>query len=237
VFEALPVSGGSCRRGAVDIAQAFESNECSIIRFVATVSQVRREERAMGSVAQAVLEFDEAVQVPWRPPLAGRPVLLQAVPSTGGHRPHATRAARLTVPDSPPIATPASRPVMPRGSAGGSTASGHTCVACSGAVEPVSVRRTPPVRLTRRARRLLGVVGSAGAVLFAVWIGSVVGGADEGLVLVSDSSVVVHEGDTLWGIARSVAGDQDVRAVVEEIQQVHGPDDAALVPGQVLRLP
>jgi nucleoid-associated protein YgaU len=237
VFEALPVSGGSCRRGAVDIAQAFESNECSIIRFVATVSQVRREERAMGSVAQAVLEFDEAVQVPWRPPLAGRPVLLQAVPSTGGHRPHATRAARLTVPDSPPIATPASRPVMPRGSAGGSTASGHTCVACSGAVEPVSVRRTPPVRLTRRARWLLGVVGSAGAVLFAVWIGSVVGGADEGLVLVSDSSVVVHEGDTLWGIARSVAGDQDVRAVVDEIQQVNGLDDAALVPGQVLRLP
>jgi nucleoid-associated protein YgaU len=237
VFEALPVSGGSCRRGAVDIAQAFESNECSIIRFVATVSQVRREERAMGSVAQAVLEFDEAVQVPWRPPLAGRPLLLQAVPSTGGHRPHATRAARLTVPDSPPIATPASRPVMPRGSAGGSTASGHTCVACSGAVEPVSVRRTPPVRLTRRARRLLGVVGSAGAVLFAVWIGSVVGGADEGLVLVSDSSVVVHEGDTLWGIARSVAGDQDVRAVVDEIQQVNGLDDAALVPGQVLRLP
>jgi len=191
----------------------------------------------MGSVAQAVLEFDEAVQVPWRPPLAGRPVLLQAVPSTGGHRPHATRAARLTVPDSPPIATPASRPVMPRGSAGGSTASGHTCVACSRAVEPVSVRRTPPVRLTRRARRLLGVVGSAGAVLFAVWIGSVVGGADEGLVLVSDSSVVVHEGDTLWGIARSVAGDQDVRAVVDEIQQVNGLDDAALVPGQVLRLP
>ena len=191
----------------------------------------------MGSVAQAVLEFDEAVQVPWRPPLAGRPVLLQAVPSTGGHRPHATRAARLTVPDSPPIATPASRPVMPRGSAGGSTASGHTCVACSGAVEPVSVRRTPPVRLTRRARRLLGVVGSAGAVLFAVWIGSVVGGADEGLVLVSDSSVVVHEGDTLWGVARSVAGDQDVRAVVDEIQQVNGLDDAALVPGQVLRLP
>ena len=191
----------------------------------------------MGSVAQAVLEFDEAVHVPWRPPLAGRPAVLQAVPSTGGSRPHAARAARLAVPDSPPLAVPTSRPAMPRASVGGATASGHTCVACSRAVEPMTVRRTPPVRLTRRARRLIGVLGSAVAVLFAVWIGSLVGTADEGLVLVSDHSVVVQHGDTLWDIARSVAGDQDVRAVVDEIQQVNGLDGATLVPGQVLRLP
>ena len=38
----------------------------------------------MGSVAQAVVEFDEAVQAPWRPPLTGVPARrgqLRAVPA------------------------------------------------------------------------------------------------------------------------------------------------------------
>ncbi len=189
----------------------------------------------MGSVAEAVLEFDEAVQVPWRPRLAeaARP----ADPSTGVHvlalpssrRPRAARVARLTVPPSlpPDRRTPVSR--VP----GGSTAVGHSCVRCAG-----GDRATPEVRLTARARRLLAVLGAAVAVLLGVWVGSVVSGGDEGLVLVSDSSVVVRQGDTLWSIAGSVAGDhQDVRAVVDAIRELNDLSDATLQPGQVLRLP
>ena len=186
----------------------------------------------MGSVAEAVLEFDESVQVPWRPPLAGVPRLvdpgrLPLVPPPGTRRPHAARAARLAA-----VTVPAERPGAARRSAGGSTAVGHTCVRCSG-----SRRTGSAVRLTRRARRLLGVLVAAVAILLGVWVGSVAGAGDEGLDLVSDSTVVVQQGDTLWSIARSVAGDQDVRLVVDTIQELNGMHDAALRPGQVLRLP
>jgi nucleoid-associated protein YgaU len=188
----------------------------------------------MGSVAEAVLEFDEAVQVPWRPPLAGatRP----ADPSIGvhvfaaptGRRPRAARAARLTVP--PPL--PVERPAPPRRSAAGSTAAGHRCARCAG-----EERAVPPVRLTRRARRLLAVAVAAVAVLLSVWVGSVADGRDAGLVMVSDSSVVVRSGDTLWSIAGRVAGDQDVRAVVDAIIELNDLGDVTLQPGQVLRVP
>lgn len=78
---------------------------------------------------------------------------------------------------------------------------------------------------------------AAVAILLGVWVGSIVGGGDDALVLVSDSSVVVQQGDTLWSIARSIAGDQDVRMVVDAIQELNGLDGSALQPGQVLRLP
>lgn len=188
----------------------------------------------MGSVAEAVLQFDEAVQVPWRPRLAeaARPT----DPSTGMHvlalptsrRPRAARAARLTVP--PPLPSEPRTPA--RRVPGGSTAMGHSCARCSGVDRDV-----PQVRLTRRARRLLAVLVATVAVLLGVWLGSVAAGGDEGLVLVSDSSVVVRQGDTLWSIAGAVAGDQDLRAVVDAIYELNDLSDTTLQPGQVLRLP
>jgi len=48
---------------------------------------------------------------------------------------------------------------------------------------------------------------------------------------------VVQPGDTLWSIAGSLGGDDDVRAVVDEIQELNGLEGSALVPGQVLVLP
>jgi nucleoid-associated protein YgaU len=193
----------------------------------------------MGSVAEAVLEFDEAVQVPWRPPLAGaarpaQPRALREVPAVPHRRVHAARAARLLAVVEPPAAP---RPVPPRtprpvSLAGGSTAVGHSCARCSQATG----RPAPAVRLTHRARRLLVILGAAAGVLVGLGIGSVAGGGEE-LVLVSDSSVVVQQGDTVWSIARSVAGDQDVRSVVDAIQELNDLHDATLRPGQVLRLP
>jgi nucleoid-associated protein YgaU len=50
-------------------------------------------------------------------------------------------------------------------------------------------------------------------------------------------SVTVQPGDTLWSIATSLDGDGDVRAVVDEIQELNGLNGAALVPGQTLLLP
>jgi nucleoid-associated protein YgaU len=70
------------------------------------------------------------------------------------------------------------------------------------------------------------------------WLGALLTGpADDGLQLVGESSVVVESGDTLWSIAGSVAGSDDVRPVVDAIQELNGLSGTDLVPGQVLRLP
>jgi nucleoid-associated protein YgaU len=70
------------------------------------------------------------------------------------------------------------------------------------------------------------------------WRGALLTGpADDGLQLVGESSVVVESGDTLWSIAGSVAGSDDVRPVVDAIQELNGLSGTDLVPGQVLRLP
>lgn len=193
----------------------------------------------MGGVAQAVVEFDEAVQAPWRPPLAG--VAVQ-------------RRALRAVPDLP------SRSVIPTGSAH----AGPSSVDAAGRRRPsgsqvrrpvpagtttprrpavpgraVDARPAPGVRLTRRARRLGLVLGLTVGVALGSWVGSAVAGGEEsGLRLAGESSVVVHPGDTLWSIAATVAGEgDDVRAVIADIRELNDLSDAVVVPGQVLVLP
>lgn len=188
----------------------------------------------MGSVAQAVVEFDEAVQAPWRPPLAGgagRRGQLRAVPDPvrrpAGPRPAASRAAATPAGVRRLPSTPAVRPARPARPAPRVAPPGH------GPVVPAA----PGLRLTRRARRLGVVLGLAVGVVVGSWVGSAVAGGEEGLRLAGDVSVVVEQGDTLWSIAAAVAGEDDVRAVVAEIKERNGLRDAALVPGQVLVLP
>jgi nucleoid-associated protein YgaU len=94
------------------------------------------------------------------------------------------------------------------------------------------------LRLTRRARRLAVVLALASGVAVGSWLAPLLGGAGEGdLRLAGVESVVVQPGDTLWSIATSLDGDGDVRAVVDEIQELNGLNGAALVPGQTLLLP
>jgi nucleoid-associated protein YgaU len=83
----------------------------------------------------------------------------------------------------------------------------------------------------------MAVVVLAGGVGLTVLTGSVLGGGSGGLHLAGESSVVVESGDTLWSIATSVAGDDDVRNVVARIRELNRLDSAALIPGQVLQLP
>jgi len=70
VFEQIAVSYRFCRWRAVDIAQTFDSNS----RSSHLVGRDETEGHAMGCVQQAVLEFDEAVQAPWRPRLVSAPL-------------------------------------------------------------------------------------------------------------------------------------------------------------------
>jgi nucleoid-associated protein YgaU len=118
--------------------------------------------------------------------------------------------------------------------AGRALPSGSPAVPAAGATAPPRV----PLRLTTRGRRLLAVLAVAVGVGVASVAGSVLGGADHGgLHLAGQTSVVVRPGDTLWSLATSVAGDDDVRGVVDRIRQVNGLHGSDLTPGQILVLP
>jgi nucleoid-associated protein YgaU len=78
---------------------------------------------------------------------------------------------------------------------------------------------------------------ATGLVVAGFTAATVLDGPDSGLRLAGVSSVVVEPGDTLWSIARELAPQEDVRAVVDALSEVNGLDDTVLVPGQVLQLP
>lgn len=95
----------------------------------------------------------------------------------------------------------------------------------------------PRVRLTARGRRLVAVLLLAAGIGLVVLGEAVFAGGGGGLELMGTSSVVVEHGDTLWSIAGAVAGDRDVREVVDGIQELNGLRSADIEPGQVLQLP
>ena len=92
------------------------------------------------------------------------------------------------------------------------------------------------LRLTGRGRGLLIAVALG---LAATW--TVLGPgahAGDGVPAVQVTAVTVAPGQTLWQLARSVAGpDQDVRDVVDELVQLNGLDGVALQVGQQLLVP
>ena len=180
----------------------------------------------MGCVEQAVLEFDEEVQAPWRPLLVAVPAAAGSAPAPALRRPSAGRspsrvgACRPVAPAVP--SAPVTRPARP-GSVGR---------------VPAGRPRSTRVRLTRRARRLAVVLALCGGVVLGSMLDSLLSGSSgDGLHLAGVGSVVVEPGDTLWSIAESVAEGADVRAVVDRIQELNELEGSALVPGQVLQLP
>ncbi|MGY1603866.1 LysM peptidoglycan-binding domain-containing protein [Geodermatophilus sp. SYSU D00815] len=193
----------------------------------------------MGSVQQAVLEFDEAVQAPWRPSL--RAVARPAHPVRPAVEvPGPTRARVGRTPAAVPPPPRPRRPVPGRAPGGRAPAAppAPTVRTVHGGCTPRRRPRPAPVRLTRRARRMAVVLALGAGVALGAWVGPLVTGGDEaGLQLVGESRVVVRPGDTLWSIAGTLAPGQDVRAVVDALQRVNHLDGTALVPGQVLELP
>jgi nucleoid-associated protein YgaU len=106
------------------------------------------------------------------------------------------------------------------------------------ACPPDDVPVRVPLRLTARGRRLVLSLAVAAGVGVASLVHGLVGGdGGDGLHLAGQASVVVQPGDTLWSIASSVAGDGDVRLVVDRIRSVNGLHGSDIAPGEVLRLP
>lgn len=107
------------------------------------------------------------------------------------------------------------------------TAAGH----------PAPAARPAVVRLTRRGRvvvtlLLLAVVLAALTAFSGQSAASGESGAD-----VATRTVVVGEGDTLWGIATEVAEPGKIREVVHEIEKLNSLPGPALEIGQKLAVP
>ncbi|MGY1805193.1 LysM peptidoglycan-binding domain-containing protein [Blastococcus sp. SYSU D00922] len=194
----------------------------------------------MGSVQQAVLEFDEEVQAPWRPRLVvvgadgatARPPL--AHPSR--RSPSRVGVCRPPVQPAATPAVPSRRPATPR-PADRAVPAGAAPRRVAGPRADLARVQRPRLRLTRRARRLAVVMALACGVALGSWLDPLVAGNDGGLRLAGESSVVVRPGDTLWSIASAVEGGGDVRALVDEIQVLNRLQGSELVPGQTLVLP
>ncbi|WP_448809643.1 LysM peptidoglycan-binding domain-containing protein [Agromyces bauzanensis] len=97
------------------------------------------------------------------------------------------------------------------------------------------------LRLTRRGRVVFTTLG---ALPIAAWalvtiLGSGGAAANVGAELGARTFeyVTVHQGDSLWAIAESIAPQGDPRVVIDEIMRLNGLDEATVEPGQRLALP
>lgn len=96
---------------------------------------------------------------------------------------------------------------------------------------------TAGVRLTRRGRvtLLLLFVGLAFA-LFTAFGGQSAATGEAGEP-VETTTVVVGEGDTLWGIASEIAEPGEVREMIHYIEELNALPSASLMRGQELAVP
>ena len=97
------------------------------------------------------------------------------------------------------------------------------------------------LRLTRRGRMVFTALAALpiaiGVLLGSLASGGAVAGIDDGTGPAVFDTVVVGAGDTLWGIAESLAPTADPREVIHEIMQLNGLRDPVVQPGQRLALP
>jgi hypothetical protein len=212
----------------------------------------------VGCVRQAVLEFDEEVRAPWRPPLVSGAAIPGPSTTTSAPRPSSDGSPRVgacrpatSVVGRESVARPVQRAtpgpdVRRPGPGGRRPGPGGRRPGSGGRPSPlVGVERrglasVPSGRLrpTRRGRRLLVVLSLCGGVVVGSWLGPLLWGAGaEEFRLAGATSVVVEPGDTVWSIASAVTEGGDVRITVNEIQRLNDLEGAVLMPGQVLRLP
>lgn len=98
------------------------------------------------------------------------------------------------------------------------------------------VRRAPAVRLTRRGRLVVLLVGLALALGAAIWLAAgSMASQDSGVVQVE--VVTVEHGQTLWDIASGAAGSGDVLVMMDRIRELNTFEGNLLQAGQELRVP
>ena len=104
----------------------------------------------------------------------------------------------------------------------------------------VRISPTPapaPVRLTRRGRLVLTLLLVVVITVLVSVFGSTSAATGEKGTPVPTRTVVVEEGDTLWGIAGEVADPGEVREVVHRIQELNALSGSGVAVGQELAVP
>jgi Tfp pilus assembly protein FimV len=109
------------------------------------------------------------------------------------------------------------------------------------AVQPVRrVERASTVRLTRRGRVVVLLLGLVVALAVGVFLGAGSVATERPGTPEPSRVVTVAPGDTLWGIAADAAaatGEDDVRTMVERIERLNALDSGMVLAGQRLRVP
>jgi hypothetical protein len=93
------------------------------------------------------------------------------------------------------------------------------------------------VRLTRRGRLAIFLASLVAVLCVGVALGAGSSATQEPGTPAPTRTVVVGPGDTLWGIAGGLAGDGEVRAMVDRIERLNALDTALVQSGQRLRVP
>ena len=102
---------------------------------------------------------------------------------------------------------------------------------------PALPTRQTPVRLTRRGRLVLTLLMLAGVLAALTLFSGHSAASGEAGAVEPTRSVVVGEGDTLWGLAAESAEPGEIREVVHQIQKLNSLPGPTLVEGQVLAIP
>lgn len=119
-------------------------------------------------------------------------------------------------------------------------------IALGGQVRFGTARRAPAasaprLRLTTRGRRVLLTLAAVPLLAAAAWFGLDSGVATATLSAadstVSYSTITVHAGDTLWGIAESIAPFADPRDVIIDLMRFNGLHSADVPSGFALAIP
>ncbi len=93
------------------------------------------------------------------------------------------------------------------------------------------------LRLTRRGRLVVFVGALSLLLMVAFFWGAGSVATDRSGSPEPTRVVMVEEGDTLWAIASELAGDGDVRAMVDRIERLNALDSSMLLTGQKIRVP
>ncbi len=102
---------------------------------------------------------------------------------------------------------------------------------------PQATAPSGELRLTRRGR-LVVVLAFLTVLLGALLaFGAYSAASDTSSPAAPTRTVVVEEGDTLWGIASRTADGRDVREVVHELEELNALSGPELVEGQRLAVP
>jgi nucleoid-associated protein YgaU len=94
-----------------------------------------------------------------------------------------------------------------------------------------------PLRLTRRGRVVVTLLVLGLLLLATTFIGARSAATRETGTPVHTRTVVVDQGDTMWGIAAQVAHGRDIRAVIHDIEELNALTGPELVEGQKIAVP